>query len=69
MAMTFYCWDEDAADALLWLFFGPKGDLAVISARLFTVEDILGSEGGADCVAEDGVKKGIEEETLASIGG
>ena len=41
---TFCCWEEDAADALL----GLKGDLAVISARLFTVEDILGSEGGAD---------------------
>ena len=47
--------------------FGAKGDFAVISARL---DMILGSEGGADWLAEDdGAWKGIEEFTLARAGG
>ena len=61
-ATTCFYWDECA---LLWLLFGAKGDFAVISARLFIDEDILGSEGGAD----DGAWKGIEEETFARVGG
>ena len=68
MPTTVFYWDECALP--LQLLFGAKGDFAVISARLFIDEGILGSEGGADCVADDeGAWKGIEELILARVGG